>query len=69
MKLDFPDALDIVGLASETSATIGRSEDAIYFDARLWTEEIAKETREYKRVLNILTNATAIRGVAHDYPD
>lgn len=41
VKLDFPDALDIVGLATETSATHGRSEDAVYFDARQWTEEMA----------------------------
>ena len=68
VKLDFPDALDIVGFASETSATVGRSEDAVYFDARLWTEEMASEAKKDKAALKILTTATKVEGVEHDYP-
>ena len=68
VKLDYPDALDIVGFASETSATVGRSEDAVYFDARLWTEAMANATKRDREVLKILTTATVIRGVEHDYP-
>ena len=68
VKLDFPDALDIVGFASETSATVGRSEDAVYFDARLWTEEMASAAKNDKAVLKILTTATKVEGVEHDYP-
>ena len=68
VKLCNPDALDIVGFASETSATIGRSEDAIYFDGRLWTEEIANASREEQETLGILTKATVIHGVELDYP-
>ena len=68
VKLDFPDALDIVGLASETSPTSGRSEDAIYFDARLWTEEMAREAKNDKAAFKILTKATKFQGVEYEYP-
>ena len=68
VKLDFPDALDVVGLASETSATVGRSEDAVYLDARLWTEEMASETARDKAALSILTAANRIQRVERDYP-
>ncbi|HAM40350.1 MAG TPA: hypothetical protein DCP69_03175, partial [Candidatus Omnitrophica bacterium] len=69
VKLDFPDALDIVGFATETFGTNGRSEDAAYFDARLWTEELAAATRQDKETLNILTRPTRFEGVVRDYPD
>ena len=68
VKLDFADALDIVGLATETSNTIGRSEDLVYFDARLWTEEMADAAEKDKTALNILTNATRIHAIEQDYP-
>lgn len=68
VKLDFPDALDIVGFATETAATVGRSEDAVYFDARQWTEEMAEAARQDKRTLKILTRATMMEGTEYDYP-
>ena len=68
VKLDFPDALDIVGFASETSGTVSRSEDAVYFDARLWTKEMASAARQDKAVLKILSTATVVQGVEYDYP-
>ena len=40
-KLVFPDAEDIVGIATETGASLAaRSEDALYLDARRWTTEL-----------------------------
>ena len=68
VKLDFPDALDVVGLASETSATVGRSEDAVYFDARLWTKEMAVAAGREKAALEILITANRIQRVVRDYP-
>jgi hypothetical protein len=68
VKLEFPDALNIVGFATETAATLGRSEDAVYFDARQWTEEMANAARRDKEVLKILTTATMTEGVEYDYP-
>ena len=68
VKLDFPDAQDIVGLATETANTGGRSEDLVYLDARLWTEEMAKAAERDKTALNILTSATKIHAIERDYP-
>ena len=68
VRLDFPDALDIVGFATETSATDGRSEDAAYFDGRLWTEELATSVRRDKEALGILTRSNRFEGVVRDYP-
>lgn len=44
-KLMYPQALDIVGIATEANPdfTAARSEDVMYFDARNWTEEMQKE--------------------------
>ena len=68
VKLEFADALDIVGLATETLNTSGRSEDLVYFDARLWTVGMAKAAERDRTALNILTNATEIHAIEQDYP-
>jgi hypothetical protein len=39
-KLMFPEALDIVGIATDTGIdTVSRSEDALYLNARVWNAE------------------------------
>jgi hypothetical protein len=68
VKLDFPDALDIVGFATETSSSIGRSEDAAYFDARLWTDELAALARKHKEELGILRNPNRLNHVECECP-
>lgn len=69
VRLDFPDALDIVGFATETLDAGGRSEDYLYFDAREWTEKMAEQARRDKKALNILTRATRLEDTVYDYPD
>jgi hypothetical protein len=69
VKLDFPEALDVVGFATETVDAEGRSEDYAYFDARDWTEEDAEQARRDKKALNILTRATRIEDTEYDYPE
>jgi len=69
VKLDFPDALDVVGFATETLDAGGRSEDYLYFDAREWTAEMAQQAQRDKKALNILTKATRIEDTVYDYPD
>lgn len=69
MKLDFPDALDIVGFATETIDTDGRSEDYMYLDARAWTDEMAEHARRDKANLRILTRSNRIEGTEYDYPN
>ena len=72
VKLDYPDALDVVGFASETVANSanGRSEDAAYFDARQWNEEMAAQAARDKVSLKILTPPTTTmrKGTEYDYP-
>lgn len=49
-KLMYPDALDIVGVATEVLTALGHgSEDAMYFDARQWTEELQKEASKIQQ--------------------
>jgi hypothetical protein len=72
VKLDYPDALDVIGFASETAATSadGRSEDAVYFDARQWNDEIAAQAARDKVALKILTppTTTMLKSTEYDYP-
>jgi hypothetical protein len=68
-KLKFPDAQDVVGIATETEPAITRSEDLMYFDARVWTDESAVVARQMQAELGLLTNATEFRGTAKEYPD
>ncbi len=69
-KLEYPDALDIVGIATETgnSPKMSRSEDALYFDATIWTPEDEAEARSLQEDLGLLTNVTKLAGVERDYP-
>ena len=70
VKLMFPDATDIVGFAMEPLGDPGslRSEDAIHFDAREWTDERNSEARELQQKLGILTNATLVHKRHHEFP-
>lgn len=69
VKLMFPDAQDIVGIATETEPAPTRSEDLLCFDARVWTEENAAEARRIQAELGLLTKATEHRGTTKEYPD
>jgi hypothetical protein len=72
-KVVFPDAEDIVGIATETEPEAGsaasRSEDLMYFDARGFSEEQMAEARSLQADLGLLTNATMFRGTTKEYPD
>ena len=60
VKLEYPDALDIVGLAMESGIEPGeRSIDAAYLDGRSWTEEDAVHAREVQQHLCIHENPIA----------
>ncbi len=67
-KLTFPDALDIVGLTSESGTTLDRSEDIIYLDARQWTDSKQKEALRLQRELDILNQPEIYRLHDEEYP-
>ena len=69
-KLVYPDAQDIIGIATETGSVMNehRSEDALYFDTRYWTEEQQAEAQKLQQNLGILTDVTTFAGVEQEYP-
>jgi SEC-C motif len=71
VKLKWPDATDILGMALEPLDVPGglRSEDAVYFDAREWTDEMAEEAKELQTKLKILLNVTEYRRSFQEYPE
>jgi hypothetical protein len=58
VKVIYPDAQDIVGFASESGRTQTGSEDAIYLDARNWSQEHQVEAESLQRDLGLLTKLT-----------
>ena len=70
VKHDYPDAQAIVGIATEpgTDPDTYRSEDAIYFDARDWTEEMEAEALCLKNELGLLTNTRKFASREYEYP-
>jgi len=70
VKVQFPDALDIVGIATETGMSEdGRSEDVVYLDARQWNEAMEREARRVQQDLRILVNTTRTKFFEQEYPD
>jgi hypothetical protein len=68
-KLKYPDAEDVVGIATESGMrNPSRSEDACYFDARGWNGELEKHAKEAHEQLGILKAPTYTRFQAEEYP-
>ena len=67
-KLKFPDAHDIIGIATETGANEVRSEDALYYDTRHWTEKDEAEATSLQHDLNLLTDMRMFHGTEMEYP-
>lgn len=68
VKHDFPDALDIVGIATETGTGDYRSEDAIYLDTRIWTSDQETEAISLKNDLDLLKKTKRIQSTEYEYP-
>ena len=69
VKLVYPDALDIVGIATESGRGNEGSEDAMYLDAREWTEEMNAQARRDQIDLQILTRGRVLDGgTEQEYP-
>lgn len=68
-KFKFRDAVDVVGIATESGLdNEGRSEDALYFDAREWTEEDDRHAQELQGKLGILTAPQMMMTSVTEYP-
>jgi len=69
VRYKFPEALDIVGIASEpVRPNIGCSEDLLYLDGRVWTEELSIEASRLQLDLGILTSETSYNIHEQEYP-
>jgi uncharacterized protein YecA (UPF0149 family) len=70
IKLEYPDAMDIVGIATESGLNNGsRSEDAMHFDARTWNAEMEAKARELQEELGICKKLRRIEEHMQEYPD
>jgi hypothetical protein len=69
VKYKFPEAVDIVGIASEPlQPDFHSSEDLLYLDAREWSDELDAEAAKLQKELNILTSPTISYAKEKDYP-
>jgi hypothetical protein len=65
----YPQALDIVGIATENDPTSEhRSEDLLYLNTKNWTEEPQAKAQRIKQETGFLTNLTKFSGVVREYP-
>lgn len=69
VKLKCPEALDIIGIATETGDDESRSEDAIYLDARDWPAEAEAEARRLQDELGLLRDTAMFASTENEYPD
>ena len=70
VKLKFPAAEDIVGIATESGLrNEGRSEDASYCDARQWNESLEREAKLAQEQLGIMRELRESRFFEHEYPE
>jgi len=68
-KVIYPEALDIVGIATEPGVDELRSEDALYLNARDWTQELQEEAVRIRDELSILKEIRFHRCEVREYPD
>jgi hypothetical protein len=70
VRLKYPEAQDIVELATEAGDVRRRSEDVLYLDGRTWSDEMQAEAESLRRDLGLLTNPTGPFHVrVQEYPD
>lgn len=67
-KLVYPQAKDIIGIASEAGLPKRRSEDLIYLDARHWTEGDQERAKKKQETLGILKEVSSQSAREYEYP-
>jgi len=68
VRYKFPEARDIVGIATEPSGIEGSSEDLIYLDGSQWTAELDANAKEFSERFNILKEPKAYHVRELEYP-
>lgn len=67
-KFVFPNAIDIVGFATEAGNSDYRSEDLIYLDASKWTDEMQEEAKTIQHELKLMTNLSVFATKEKEFP-
>jgi len=68
-KLVFPEALDIVGIATESGHDFkNRSEDVMYLDARGWTTQEQEHASELQKNFKLLIDVKMHSAKEHEFP-
>ncbi len=68
VRLQFPDAEHVVGIAAESGDLELSSLDLSYFDAANWTPELAEQAKEFKRINGAFTDPTTTTWIDKEYP-
>ena len=69
VKLIFPEALDIICIATESGNPGASGEDSLYFDAREWTPELEAEAKSLQEDLGLLADIKRRYGKVSEYPE
>lgn len=68
-RMKYPNAPDVIGIATESGTDRSRrSEDALYFDTRAWSDDDEERAREYQRDLEILVGEESFTKHVDEYP-
>lgn len=68
VKVKFPKAEKIVGIATEPISYQKRSHDLIYLDARNWTRDRQKEAEKIRDKYNLLVNVKMSQSIENEFP-
>jgi hypothetical protein len=68
VKLQFPDAQHVVGIATESGINDLRFPDVVHFDSVNWTPELAEATRSLKREHGIFTDTKTFAKWEWEFP-
>lgn len=67
-KYKFPNAEDIIGLATESGLEEYRSEDLMYFDVSQWSEEDQKNAEYLHNEIGLLKNVNIYKSKEYEFP-
>ena len=69
LKAIYPEAEDIIGIATEDRTTTARSEDLVYLDAREWSEELQSQALKLQEEFDILREYERHDARVLEYPE
>jgi hypothetical protein len=68
IKLQFPDALHVVGIAAESGVGDPDLPDLSHFDSVNWTPDLAEQAKSVKRDLGIFTDTKISTRIVEEFP-